>query len=188
MRLLGIAGSLRRASRNIQLLREAAATAPEGIDLVLHSGVGELPPYDPDIDEEAPPAAKRLRRAISESDGLLIATPEYNGSIPGPLKNAVDWASRPFPDNSLRSKPVAVIGATSGRFGGVWAQAELRKVLGIAGARVVDSELAIGRADRVFDGSGRLRDERAAQQLADVLELLAREVARSAPRASRRAA
>lgn len=176
MWFLGISGSLRRGSRNGQLLREAAALAPEGVELGLHRGLEELPPYDPDLDGSEPPAAaERLREAVAGADAILIATPEYNGSIPGPLKNAVDWASRPFPENSLRNKPVAVIGATSGRFGGVWAQAELRKVLGIAGARVVDHELAIGTADRVFDSDDRLRDTEVAHQLTELLDLLTQE-------------
>lgn len=117
----------------------------------------ELPPYDPDRDvEPAHPAVARLRGAIAGADGVMIATPEYNGSIPGQLKNALDWASRPFPDNVLQGKPVAVVGASIGLFGAVWAQAEVRKVLGIIGADVIDLELPVGQADAAFGNDGQL--------------------------------
>jgi chromate reductase, NAD(P)H dehydrogenase (quinone) len=100
----------------------------------------------------------RLRQAIADADGVLIATPEFNGSIPGVLKNALDWASRPFPDSSLRGKPVAVIGASTGLFGAVWAQAETRKVLGVIGADVIDGELPVGQAHTAFAGEDVLAD------------------------------
>src|SRR5690349_23707561 len=130
VRILGISGSLRRGSHNTGLLQAAADSVPPGVELEIFEGIRDLPPYDADLDNElAHPEVARLRQAISLADGVLIATPEYNGSIPGVLKNALDWASRPFPENSLRGKPVAVIGASTGLFGAVWAQAETRKVL-----------------------------------------------------------
>ena len=130
MRILAISGSLRRDSHNTRLLRAAAQMLPPGAELELFDGLAAVPPYNEDDDvEPAPEAVERLRDAIADSDALLIATPEYNASIPGVLKNAIDWASRPFPDNALRDKPVAVIGASTGLFGAVWAQAELRKVV-----------------------------------------------------------
>jgi chromate reductase len=103
---------------------------------------------------------------------VLIATPEYNGSIPGVLKNALDWVSTPFPDNVLRGKPVAVIGASTGGYGGMWAQAELRKVLGLTGARVVSGDLSLARAHEHFDDAGTLaapHDTRLAQVLDTLL-------------------
>jgi hypothetical protein len=112
------------------------------------------------------------RSSGSAADAVLIATPEYNGSIPGGLKNAVDWASRPFPDNAWRDRPVAVIGASTGIFGAVWAQAELRKSPGIAGARVIDAELAVGGAHDAFLPSGALRDPGLATGLRDVVAAL----------------
>jgi chromate reductase len=116
---------------------------------------------------------ERWRRAIAEADAVLFATPEYNASIPGWLKNAVDWASRPFSDTVLRNKPVAVIGASTGMFGAVWAQAELRKALSTAGARVVDRELPVPAADEAFDETGRLREEDLMLELSGILaELL----------------
>jgi chromate reductase len=135
MKILGLSGSLRRDSHNTNLLRAAARALPAGVDLEIYDGLRGLPLYDPDRDvHPIPAAAARLRGALAEADGVLIATPEYNGSIPAPLKNALDWASRPFPDNALRGKPVAVVGASTGLFGAVWAQAETRKVLGIIAA------------------------------------------------------
>jgi chromate reductase len=169
MRVLGIAGSLRRDSHNRALLRAAAAElAAAGAQLELWDRVAELPHYAPQLDvEPAPPAVADLRQAIADADALLISTPEYNASIPGALKNAIDWASRPWPDNALRGKPVAVMGATEGLFGAVWAQAELRKVLDTVGARVLDGELPVGQAHDAFDADGSLRDPALRAALAD---------------------
>jgi chromate reductase, NAD(P)H dehydrogenase (quinone) len=172
--ILGISGSLRRASHNTVLLRAAATQLPPGISLDVYEGLRELPPYDADLDvEPADPAVARLRRAIAAADGVLIATPEYNGSIPGALKNALDWASRPFPDNALRGKPVAVIGASTGLFGAVWSQAETRKVLGIIGADVIDRELPVGQAESAFADDGRLLDPEQHGTLAELVGVLA---------------
>jgi chromate reductase, NAD(P)H dehydrogenase (quinone) len=178
VRVLGISGSLRRDSHNTRLLRAAAETLPPGVELVLFDGLADLPPYNEDWDGE--PCAEpvdRLRRAIAEADALLIATPEYNASVPGVLKNAIDWASRPFPENALRERPVAVVGASTGLFGAVWAQAELRKVLHHAGARVVDGELPVGLADYAFAEDGSLADPELRRRLAELTDALTREVA-----------
>lgn len=172
-RILGISGSLRRGSHNTSLLRAAAEMLPPGVELEVYDGLRELPPYDPDLDSpDAHPAVARLRQAIDSADGVLIATPEYNGSIPGVLKNALDWASRPFPDSSLRGKPVAVIGASTGLFGAVWSQAETRKVLGIIGADVVDHELPVGQADTAFDDGGQLVEPEQRAVLGDLVNVL----------------
>jgi chromate reductase, NAD(P)H dehydrogenase (quinone) len=174
IRILGISGSLRKGSHNASLLRAAAELLPPGVELELYEGLRELPPYDPDLDvEPANEAVRELRDAIAESDGVLIATPEYNGSIPGLLKNALDWASRPFPDNALKGKPVAVIGASTGLFGAVWAQAEVRKVLGVIGADVIEHELPVGQADAAFGEDGRLVDDGQQAVLADLVNVLA---------------
>jgi chromate reductase len=160
MKILGISGSLRRESHNTNLLRAAADLLPSGVELEIFDGLRDVPPYDADRDaERVDPAVERLRNAIAEADGVLIATPEFNGSIPGVLKNGLDWASRPFPDSSLRGKPVAVIGASTGLFGAAWAQAETRKVLGVIGADVIDNELPVGQADSAFSDDGRLADD-----------------------------
>src|SRR5215471_13225844 len=147
MRILAISGSLRRGSHNTSLLRAVEELLPPGDELVLWDGLREVPPYDEDAEADpAPAAVASLRAAVAEADAVLISTPEYNASLPGALKNALDWASRPFATNPFRSKPVAVIGASGGMFGAVWAQAELRKVLGTMGARVAEVEVAVGRA------------------------------------------
>lgn len=148
MRVLGIAGSLRAGSLNQQLLRLTAEELPEGVELEVYGGLAQIPPYDQDLDDLQPDEVERLKQAIADADAILVATPEFNGSIPGQLKNAFDWVSRPLADNPIRSKPVAVIGASTSSFGGIWAQRELKKVLGIMGARVVDVELPIAKADR----------------------------------------
>jgi chromate reductase len=178
LRILAISGSTRRDSHNARLLRHAAERAPAGVEIELWEGLKSIPPYDQDDDvDPAPAAVAALRTAIAEADGILIATPEYNSSIPGVLKNAIDWASRPRATTPLQNKPAAVIGATTGRFGAVWAQAELRKVLASAGARVLDAELALALADDAFDEQGALRLAEHTERLDVVLEALADSIA-----------
>src|SRR3954464_6980681 len=147
MRILGISGSLRRGSHNRKLLRAAAAALPPGVDLVEWDGLADLPAFDEDQEKTPAEPVRAFLDLIASADALLIATPEYNASLPGALKNALDWASRPFPGNVLRDKPAAVIGASTGLFGAVWAQAEVRKVLKTSGAHVLESELPVGMAD-----------------------------------------
>jgi chromate reductase, NAD(P)H dehydrogenase (quinone) len=174
MRVLGISGSLRRESYNSKLLR-AAGELIEALDaeFVEFDGLKAVPPYDEDDDgPEAPAAATRFREAIAGADAVVFATPEYNSSIPGQLKNAIDWASRPLATNPLRNKPVAVVGASTGMFGAVWAQAELRKALAATGARVVDGEVAVGHAQDRFDDDGRLNDPNLVDELREVTRLL----------------
>ena len=171
MKILGISGSLRHDSYNTMLLRNVP------VELELWDGLREIPPYDEDDDiEPAPQAVARMRAAVSGADAILFATPEYNASVPGQLKNAVDWLSRPRGEAALRNKPVAVIGTSTGAFGAVWAQAELRKVLATAGARVVDAETAVGHAPEKFDAEGVLLDENLKEQLHEVAAALTAEV------------
>jgi chromate reductase len=173
MKVLGISGSLRRDSHNTALLRAAGGLLPEGVELALWDGLKAVPPYDEDDDvEPAPAAVADLRDAIAGADAILFATPEYNHSLPGQLKNALDWASRPLATNPLRNKPVAVVGASAGAFGAVWAQAELRKVLAATGARVVDGEAAVGHAHTRFDEDGQLADDDLREQLGEVVRAL----------------
>ena len=175
MRILGIAGSLRRGSHNRRLLRVAGDALPPGADLVEWDGLAGIPAFDEDEELSPPFAVARFLSAIAEADALLIATPEYNASVPGALKNALDWASRPFPDNALRDKPALVIGASTGLFGAVWAQAEVRKALKASGAHVLESELPVGLADSAFDEHGGLADPELTARLKDVLGELVRE-------------
>ena len=150
MRILAVSGSLRAGSHNTELLRAAANAAPEGIVVELWEGIGDLPIYDEDLEDDAPESVRRLREEWGEADAVLFATPEYNGSVPGGLKNAIDWASRPKGEAPLLNKTVAVVGASTGQFGALWAQQDLRRILGIAGARVVGSELPASRAQDGF--------------------------------------
>ena len=173
MRILGISGSLRTDSYNTKLLRAVGDLLLDDVDYEIWAGLKAVPPYDADDDRDpAPAAVARLRHALAGADAILFATPEYNSSIPGVLKNALDWASRPFATNVLRNKPVAVVGASTGVFGAVWAQAELRKVLAAIGARVLDEELPVGQAPTRFDDDGRLTDEELRARLADLVYTL----------------
>jgi chromate reductase len=173
VKILGISGSLRRGSYNTSLLGAAAGLLPDEVEFELWGGLKEVPPYDEDDDtEEAPAAATALREAIAGADAVLFATPEYNSSVPGQLKNAIDWVSRPLATNPLRNKPVAVVGASTGAFGAVWSQGELRKVLAATGARVVEGEVAVGHAPTRFDEEGRLVDENLLEQLEEVVAVL----------------
>jgi len=147
------------------------------VELVEWDGVAGLPAFDEDLENTPPEAVREFFAAIESTDAILIATPEYNASLPGALKNALDWASRPFPENVLRYKPSAVIGASTGLFGAVWAQAEVRKVLKASGAHVIESELPVGMADYAFAETGDgLADPELTQRLKDLLGDLVREV------------
>jgi chromate reductase len=175
MRILAISGSLRAASHNTALLRAAAELAPDGVEVQQFEGLDRLPHYNEDHDTDDPhPAVQQLREHIAGTDLVLISTPEYNGSMPGHLKTAVDWASRPFgPGSSLWGKPVAVIGASVTDYGAVWAQDHLRKSLGLAGARVLDLELAVPKAADQFGPDGELTDPDTRDRLAEMMDGLA---------------
>jgi len=172
--ILGVSGSLRDGSHNTLLLQEAAELFDSEVEFELFEGLKDVPPYDEDDDVgDGPAGAARFRAALAEADGVLIATPEYNSSIPGQLKNALDWASRPLATNPLRNVPVAVVGASNGAFGAVWAQAETRKVLAAMGARVVGDEVPVGRASARLADDGRLLDGELEERVSDLLtELL----------------
>lgn len=174
MRLLGISGSLRGDSLNGRLLAAGLGHAPDDWATSTYDALRHIPPFDADAEEPAPEAVAHLRAAIAEADAVLFSTPEYNSSIPGQLKNALDWASRPRDTSPLRFTPVAVIGASTGAFGAVWAQAELRKVLGASGARVVEGDLALGHAHEKWDPEGVL-DEEVRTQLRELLAQLVSE-------------
>ncbi len=173
MRVLGVSGSLRRESHNRQLLRAAAKLLPPGTEFVEFDGLRAIPPFDEDDEATSDLGVEAWRAAIDRADAILFATPEYNSSIPGQLKNAIDWASRPIAKAALRNKPVAVIGASTGMFGAVWSQAELRKVLAAAGARVVDRELPVATAAEAFEQSGDLKDADLSLELRGILAELA---------------
>jgi chromate reductase len=173
MRVLGISGSLRRDSLNSALLRAAAERLPAGAELVEFERLREIPPYDADLEAERVPAVvEELREAVRSADAFLVTTPEYNHSLPGQLKNALDWISRPAGESALRGKPAAAIGASTGMFGAVWAQAEARKVLGALGGRVIETELPVPRAaDQYRNGELQLSPEQA-ERLGELLSQL----------------
>jgi chromate reductase len=178
VQILGIAGSLRRDSWNRKLLLAAGELLPEEAELVVWDGLKAVPPYDEDDDVEPVPAAvAELRDAIKGADAVLFVTPEYNGSLPGQLKNAVDWASRPRDEAALQNKPVAVLGASTGAFGAVWAQGELAKVLSRAGARVVNQGIPLAHAPEQFGLDGRLLDPNLRGRIEELLESLVQEAA-----------
>jgi len=173
MRILGISGSLRRDSHNTRLLRGVGNLLPDGVELELFDQLGAIPAYSEDEEHETPPAVAALKAAIGGADAVLVATPEYNASIPGALKNALDWVSRPVQGTPLMGKPAAVIGASTGLFGAVWAQAETRKVLSTIGARVVDREIPIPQADEAIGEDGLPLDDDARELLeATLTELM----------------
>ena len=176
IKVLVLVGSLRAASINRQLAELAIETAPDGTSLALFDRLGELPFYNEDIDnaDVAEPVVA-LRQAAAEADAALVVTPEYNGSIPGVLKNAIDWLSRPFGNGALKGKPMVVIGAALGQYGGVWAHDETRKSFGIAGPQVVD-DLSLSLRSTVFDGKHPRENAEVAAQLRDIVGKLAAEV------------
>ena len=177
-KVLAISGSLRSDSFNSKLLRNAVELFPDDVEIEILDGLKDIPPYDEDDDGDgAPEAVHALRAAFAGADAVFISTPEYNSSVPGQLKNALDWVSRPLATNPLRNKPAVVVGASTGAFGAVWAQAELRKVLAAIGARVVDGEVAVGHAPTRFDEDGTLVDEDLREQLGEVVEALVSAVA-----------
>jgi chromate reductase len=177
MRVLAISGSLRSGSYNTALLRALREEAPSDVEIELWLGLKEIPPYDSDDDVvPGPETVEAFRELVREVDAVFFATPEYNSSVPGALKNALDWGSRPIATNAFRNKPVAVISSSAGAFGGVWAAADLRKVLGAMGARVTDAELAVGHSHEKFDDDGHLTDNDVRQGLRDALETLVAEI------------
>lgn len=183
MRILAISGSLRRDSHNTNLLRAAAELLPPGteLDLLDADTLRAIPPFDEDEQDRPADSVEDLRRSIGQADAVLFSTPEYNHSIPGQLKNALDWLSRPLATSPLRAKPVAVVGASTSLFGAVWAQAELRKVLTAIGASVLDRELPIAQAATRFGDQGNLVDDELRAQLAELAAALVEAV--EAPRA-----
>jgi chromate reductase, NAD(P)H dehydrogenase (quinone) len=174
MKVLGISGSLRRDSYNTMLLRSAGEMFESaGADFELYEDLKQVPPYDEDDDTgPAPAAVAQLRAAVGDADAVFFSTPEYNSSVPGQLKNAIDWLSRPKASSVMLNKPVAVIGASTGMFGAVWAQAELRKTLAATGARVAEGEVAVGHAHTRIDAQGHLEDPEIAEQVQAVVDAL----------------
>jgi NAD(P)H-dependent FMN reductase len=175
-KVLVLVGSLRAASVNRQLAELAVESAPEGVTLMPFDRLGELPFYNEDVDgDDVVEPVRALRQAAAEADATLVVTPEYNGSIPGVLKNAIDWLSRPFGNGALKDKPLAVVGTALGQYGGVWAHDETRKSFGLAGPRVID-DLKLSVRSTVFDGKHPRENADVATKLREVVEKLVAEV------------
>lgn len=178
IKVLALVGSLRAASANRQIAELAAEVAPDGVTVTVFDGLGDLPFYNEDLDldpEGAPAAVTALRTAAAEADAALVVTPEYNGSIPGVLKNAIDWLSRPIGNGALKGKPMAVIGGALGRYGGVWAQDETRKSFAIAGPRVVEA-IKLSVPLQTLDGKAPREHAELSANVRDVVGKLAAEV------------
>jgi chromate reductase len=172
MQILGICGSLRRLSYNHSALLTAQRMAPAGVTLATFSLEG-IPPYNQDLDLEPPARVTELKRAIRAADAILIATPEYNYSVPGVLKNAIDWASRPYGDNAWAGKPVAVMGASIGQFGTARAQYHLRQTFVFIDMHPLNQpEVMIAAAQDKFDSEGNLTDEKTKEFIRKLVEAL----------------
>jgi len=174
MKILGLAGSLRSGSHSERLLAAAASALPAGAELVTWDGLRDVPPYDQDVDAiGTPQAVADLREALADADALVIVTPEYNASVPGVLKNAIDWASRPRATTALQSLPVAVVSHSPGQFGGLWAADDLKRILKITGAKPLEDSVSVPQIDVVLpDGADRLDDEDLHDALVAVLGAL----------------
>ena len=179
---MALVGSLRAASINRQIAQLAAELAPEGVTVTLFDGLGDLPFYNEEIDdsmneavERAPAPVEALRAAAAEANAVLVVTPEYNGSIPAVVKNAIDWLSRPFGNGAVKDKPLAVIGGSFGQYGGVWAHDETRKSFGIAGARVVDA-VKLSVPFKTLEGKAPAEHAELSANVRDVVGKLAAEV------------
>lgn len=172
IRVVGISGSLRAGSYNTAALKAAIALAPEGMTIET-AEIGDLPLYNDDVRAAGyPPAAQRLRDQLAAADAILFVTPEYNYSVPGVLKNAIDWASRP-PSQPFDNKPVAIMGASGGILGTARAQYHLRQMLIFLNAFPINKpEVMIGQAGSKFDENGRLTDEATAGFIRQLLEAL----------------
>jgi NAD(P)H-dependent FMN reductase len=182
IKVLALVGSLRAASINRQIAQLAAEVAPEGVTVTLFDGLGDLPFYNEEIDnatneavEHAPAPVEALRAAAADADAVLVVTPEYNGSIPAVIKNAIDWLSRPFGNSAVKDKPLAVIGGSFGQYGGVWAHDETRKSFGIAGARVVDA-VKLSVPFKTLEGRAPAEHAELSANVRDVVGKLAAEV------------
>ncbi|WP_408991413.1 NAD(P)H-dependent oxidoreductase [Streptomyces sp. 1268] len=183
IRILALVGSLRSGSHNRQLAEASVKHAPQGVEVVIHEGLSDIPFYNEDIDVEGGvhEAAAALRAAVAQADALLLFSPEYNGTIPAALKNAIDWLSRPYGSGALTGKPVAVVGTAFSQHGGLWAQDETRKAAGIAGARVVeDAKLSIPGSVNRFATTHPADDAEVVEGLAKVIEQLSRAAAPAA--------
>lgn len=182
IKVLALVGSLRAASVNRQIAELAARVAPDGVTVTVFEGLGDVPFYNEEIDdamgadvEHAPAQAAALRAAAADADAALVVTPEYNGSYPAVVKNAIDWLSRPFGNGALKDKPLAVIGGSLGQYGGVWSHDDTRKSFAIAGARVVDA-IKLSVPFKTLEGKAPAEHDELVASVRDAVGKLAAEV------------
>jgi NAD(P)H-dependent FMN reductase len=179
--VLALVGSLRAASINRKIAELAAAVAPDGVAVTVFEGLADLPFYNEEIDDATTPDAPALapvvalRAAAADADAALVVTPEYNGSIPAVIKNAIDWLSRPFGNGALKGKPLAVIGGSFGQYGGVWAHDQTRKSFGLAGASVVES-IKLSVPFKTLEGKAPAEHAELSENVRDAVGKLAAEV------------
>ncbi len=177
--IVAISGSLRDGSFNTSLIRALGAALPTDVSFTLVSpdDLRSVPPYDPELDAHGrvPESVERLREQIRSADVLVISTPEYNGSVPGGLKSVIDWASRPRGNAPIAGTSVAVMSASTGQYGGAWAQQDLARILGIAGARVLDERVTVAKAGSVVDDGGSITSESIRASIADLATAIVRE-------------
>jgi len=170
--ILGFAGSLRKGSYNKALLNAALELLPKNAELEIFDLEG-IAPFNQDLEDKAPPKVKEFKRKIKAADAILIATPEYNYSIPGVLKNAIDWASRPYGDNAFEGKPVAIMSASGGMLGGARAQYHLRQSFVFLDMHPINRpEVIVTFAGEKIDGKGKVKDEKTRQKIKELLERL----------------
>jgi NAD(P)H-dependent FMN reductase len=170
MKVLAIAGSLRKDSFSSRLAAAAAGLAPEGVEVELYDGLDNIPNYNQDLEPDNIPAGvEDLREKMEASDAILIVTPEYNASVPGVLRNTIDWSSRPHGASALQGRPAAIISNSPMPFGGVWANEQVRKSFTITGTPTVERELAIGKIDEKLNADNQLIDEEARDNVAAIL-------------------
>ncbi|WP_405970688.1 NAD(P)H-dependent oxidoreductase [Streptomyces sp. NBC_00988] len=183
VRIVALVGSARAGSHNRQLAEAAAKLAPEGVGVHLQEGLAQVPFYNEDLDVEVgvPEHAAALRESVAHADALLLFVPEYNGTMSAVLKNAIDWLSRPFGAGALAGKPVAVIGASGGQYGGVWAHEDARKAVKAAGGTVME-DIAFSVADSLnrFAETHPLDDREVAAELVSVVGRLGQAAQRPA--------
>jgi NAD(P)H-dependent FMN reductase len=183
VRILAFVGSLRAGSTNRRLAEAAVSLAPEGVEIEIYEGLGEVPFYNEDIDvnDSVPAAAARLRTAAEQADAFLLFSPEYNGTVPAALKNAIDWLSRPYGAGAISGKPVAVVGTAFGQYGGVWAHDDARKAAGVAGGKVLeDAKLSLPGSLTRFAETHPAEDDEVVAGLTDVIQRLGSQVAEAA--------
>lgn len=171
VRILGIGGSLRKGSYSMAVLKAAGKLLPDGAKFEM-ADLSEIPVFNQDNEAKPPQPVARFKKQIREADAILFCTPEYNYGIPGYLKNAIDWASRPYGDNSFKGKPAAIMSASGGMFGGIKAQLQLREHFVFLDIHAVNDSIAVSHVDKKLSSDGELTDEYTIKRIRELLQEL----------------